>query len=201
MNMPNLNMNNVIDNLNGIIFVKDCNFKYVTANKAFLDLCEVSSRNDVIGIDDSDLITREHRAFYRKCDQQVLDSKSPVSVIEPLYKHGKEFVMRTTKKPLFDEDNKLNGILAQAVIVKVKSDSSQFMSDYSDILPSLTKRQYDCLYHYFKGSSLKQIGELLNLSPKTVSNYLEIIKNKLNCHSRCDLVKKALQLGMFVNEL
>lgn len=38
--------------------------------------------------------------------------------------------------------------------------------------------------------------EILNLSPKTIANYLEIIRNKLNCTSRYELMNKAMALGM-----
>jgi two-component system response regulator NreC len=42
-----------------------------------------------------------------------------------------------------------------------------------------------------QGSNNQQIGESLGLSPKTIARHRERIMNKLNMHSRTELVKFA----------
>lgn len=47
----------------------------------------------------------------------------------------------------------------------------------------------------------KEIAKTLKISPRTVEYYLEEIKIKLNCHSRSDLIAKALQMNFIRNRL
>jgi len=46
------------------------------------------------------------------------------------------------------------------------------------------------------GSNNHEIGSLLNLSPKTIARHRERIMNKLNMHSRTELVKFAIRTGL-----
>jgi len=57
----------------------------------------------------------------------------------------------------------------------------------------LTKRELDCLRHLMEGKSGKQIGKLLNISPRTVETHLNRLKTKFNCRTRLEIVGK-LQL-------
>jgi len=42
----------------------------------------------------------------------------------------------------------------------------------------------------------QQIGKQLGLSPKTIARHRERIMNKLNMHSRTELVKFAIRTGL-----
>ena len=67
--------------------------------------------------------------------------------------------------------------------------------------PTLTERQLDCLYGLVTGMTAKQIAEMLSLSSRTVEGYLEILKNKLNCKDRAELVSAALQMPAIKDRL
>jgi LuxR family quorum-sensing system transcriptional regulator SolR len=54
----------------------------------------------------------------------------------------------------------------------------------------LSDRQLDCAYLLLKGMSYKQIGSVLNLSPRTVETHLAYLKTKLNCHNKTELIIK-----------
>jgi DNA-binding CsgD family transcriptional regulator len=45
--------------------------------------------------------------------------------------------------------------------------------------------------------TMKQIAYELGLSPKTVEHYLETVKLKLKCHTRQELIEKALAIGLW----
>ena len=47
-----------------------------------------------------------------------------------------------------------------------------------------------------EGWNNQQIGEKLELSPKTIARHRERIMNKLNMHSRTELVKFAIRTGL-----
>ena len=64
----------------------------------------------------------------------------------------------------------------------------------SDGLPHLrlSNREYEVMIHLAKGKSLKEIGEILLLSEKTISTYRSRIMEKMNMKSNAELVKYAL---------
>jgi len=60
---------------------------------------------------------------------------------------------------------------------------------------SLSRRERDCLRLLIHGHSAKDSAMELHLSPRTVESYLENIKNKLNCHSKRELLSTAAELA------
>ena len=63
-------------------------------------------------------------------------------------------------------------------------------------LDNLTDREQEVLTHLAEGASNNEIGEILSISPKTVSRHRENIMNKLDLHNRSDLVKYAIRKGI-----
>ncbi len=65
----------------------------------------------------------------------------------------------------------------------------------NNTLQELTPRQKEVLVLLGEGESNKEIGHRLNISPNTVARHRENIMQKLNLHSRTDLVKYAIRKG------
>lgn len=63
-------------------------------------------------------------------------------------------------------------------------------------LDGLTAREQEVLTQLAEGGTNAEIGELLNISPKTVARHRENIMRKLNLHSRSELVKYAIRKGI-----
>ncbi len=63
-------------------------------------------------------------------------------------------------------------------------------------LDALTLREREVLELVAEGNTTPRIGEILNLSPKTISRHRERIMNKLNMHSTAELVKFAIRTGL-----
>jgi two-component system response regulator NreC len=63
-------------------------------------------------------------------------------------------------------------------------------------LEVLSHRERQVLELVAEGSNNHEIGKLLNLSPKTIARHRERIMNKLNMHSRTELVKFAIRTGL-----
>jgi two-component system response regulator NreC len=63
-------------------------------------------------------------------------------------------------------------------------------------LEVLSKRERQVLEMVAEGLTTPEIGEKLELSPKTVSRHRERIMDKLNLHSCADLVKFAVRTGL-----
>jgi two-component system response regulator NreC len=64
------------------------------------------------------------------------------------------------------------------------------------LLNGLTERELEVLGHLADGASNQEIGETLEISPKTVARHRENIMRKLNLHSRTELVKYAIRKGI-----
>ena len=65
-----------------------------------------------------------------------------------------------------------------------------------DYLNGLTSREQEVLVQLAEGESNAEIGDTLNISPKTVARHRENIMAKLNLHSRTELVKYAIRKGI-----
>ncbi len=63
-------------------------------------------------------------------------------------------------------------------------------------LDGLTSRELEVLAYLAEGAGNDEIAELLNISPKTVARHRENIMDKLNLHTRIELVKYAIRKGI-----
>jgi DNA-binding CsgD family transcriptional regulator len=90
----------------------------------------------------------------------------------------------------------------QNLIVQHMKNKHQFLDEIKEILPhnveqsinietnlaSFPAQQLKCLNLLIKGKSSKQIAYILNLSQRTVENYLQIIRRKMNCRNQLELI-------------
>lgn len=59
----------------------------------------------------------------------------------------------------------------------------------------LKDREFEVMVLYANGCTEKQIAEMLNRSPNTVSTYLQIIRDKTACHDKRDLHRYVVNNG------
>jgi DNA-binding CsgD family transcriptional regulator len=59
----------------------------------------------------------------------------------------------------------------------------------------LTERQAVCMFFILRGKTMKEIANLLHLSPRTIEHHFEQIKVKLGCFNKNDLVEKGILEG------
>lgn len=64
------------------------------------------------------------------------------------------------------------------------------------MLNGLTPREREVLTHLAEGKTNPEMGEELSISPKTVARHRENIMQKLNLHSRAELVRYAIRKGI-----
>lgn len=57
----------------------------------------------------------------------------------------------------------------------------------------LTQRQFDVLKYLILGYTAKKIGLALDISYRTVENYVETLKLKLCCNTKSELIEKAIK--------
>ena len=67
---------------------------------------------------------------------------------------------------------------------------------HSQTLNGLTSREQEVLAYLADGATNMEIAEILSISHKTVARHRENIMQKLNLHSRTELVKYAIRKGI-----
>jgi two-component system response regulator NreC len=75
----------------------------------------------------------------------------------------------------------------------VRTDSEEMHLVGLDVLSQRERQVLELVAH---GSNNQQIGQELELSPKTIARHRERIMHKLNMHSRTELVKFAIRTGL-----
>ncbi len=197
----------VLQNLSCTVFAKDSQGKYIEANDVLAKNIGLAKPEDVIGLTDRDIhtFTESESLNLQLNDKKVMRIENTTLFIEPVtLVKNREVVLISQKAPLLTRKNKIAGIMGFSFIIN----KNEFYSDPSQkITPTLEKnklnshqlsaRQLDCLYYLTQGMTAKQIAATLNLSHRTVESYLVTIKNKLNCHSRFELVNRAMQMNLF----
>ncbi len=93
-------------------------------------------------------------------------------------------VYNTRENTLIDDhDNVENDITVPQVM--------HILHDNKDI--TLSKRQKECLLLILKGKTAKEIAKDLNLSYRTVEQYTNFLKVKLECQNRRELIERMIK--------
>lgn len=194
------------------IFWKDLNGFYLGTNDCMAETAKLSSKENIIGKDDYDLIWNNGAAIYKKNDAFVIKTKQTLQCKETATLHDKTLHGFTIKTPLYNQNNKILGVFGITCFLnndnfistlnnlkthglpiknKTHADSKNNAYKYHD----LSQRQSECLYHLVRGKTAKQIAKILNLSYRTVEDYFETLKLKFNCHNKPELIAKAIDMG------
>jgi len=202
-----------IDHISHIIFWKDKNSIFLGCNKAFAKEAGLSSPKEIIGRTDYDLPWKEEGKAYREDDNLIISTEKPKLYFEETQttKQGKEITLLTSKFPLYDDKNKLSGILGiYTDITKTKQTEIEpkiFNKNKLDLKTRKAKKFYlfddkktyftlteaKCAYFLLKGNTYKEIASHLNSSPRTVEAHIEHMKQKVHCYSKSKLIESILQ--------
>jgi len=206
-------LEHILENTSASTYWKDREGKYLGANEVFARSADLSSAQDAIGNTDLDLIWGEQEALnMQQNDSKVFRSGKSAITIESAtsYADRKLRYYLNYKTSLLSKTGKSIGVFGTCYILDGTQATSNdiekagFSSDLvmlnnlqsqaDDTNYNLTQRQLDCLYYLTKGFSIKQIGKVLFLSPRTVEHYFETIKEKLKCETRVELIEKGFKM-------
>lgn len=101
----------IVDSIKDCIFVKDLNGKYVYANNSFLKTFDLK-KSDLCSIKDSEFINFDKTNDIRLDDKEILQTLKVIIKKEVIYLNsGLKLVLEITKSPIYDENEKLFGII------------------------------------------------------------------------------------------
>lgn len=176
----------------GFMGWKDLNLVYLGCNFNLATQLELGHPSNIVGLTDRDLIdySKKTYAFHRHNDLLALSGKTVQCIHQSTSLYGgKEFII--LKKPLFNNENKIIGLIYHCTPFPVPVDPMQSMRH----LYKLSAREIDCLSCVLKGKTLKETAVILKLSKRTVESYFENIKNKFGCKNKTELLIQAFKSG------
>lgn len=146
--------------------------------------------------------TRRIRANRPECQILILTVHAQERYLFPVLKAGAAgYVLKSTV-----DTELLDAIrtVAQGSAFLYPSATKMLLEDYlgqlqhssQDAYESLSEREREVLKFLALGHTAKEVADKLSLSPKTVETYRTRIMEKLNLHSRADLVQYALARGL-----
>ena len=73
---------------------------------------------------------------------------------------------------------------------------TQLQNRRQDALLSVTEKEMEFLRHNCSDHSIKEIAEMMKVSPRTLDGYKDSLFTKLNIHSRTGLAIFAARIGI-----
>lgn len=197
---------NVFDKLVGVITEKDLNSTIIECNNNILAYAKANSKDDIIGKTDHELPWHEFADLYRAHEEDAIAGKHYSAIMPIKIYNGDIKLFLHTKVSNLDENGKVKSILcraveiinpnmyklAQAISVQTNADEDTLYIGKNTDEYKLSKRQEETLFLLIRGKSAKSIARILNISPRTVEYYIEIIKHKFHCHSKQALIDKVI---------
>jgi DNA-binding CsgD family transcriptional regulator len=175
-------------------WIKDINGKFILCNDEMAQDVGFYKGEQLIGLTDFDLCWTDMAKQYKRNDDEVIIKQYPKTYCETVSCVQKKlYQCYSYKSPLIGKTKKIIGTIGNALLVPLQDLKNHSLSNTS-FEYGLSKRQLECLLYLVKGMTSKEIANVLNLSFRTVQCYLEILKDKLNCISRSELIRKALTI-------
>lgn len=215
MTIYSINTANMLD-LPCLVYCKNEKGKYFEANNYLSRTAGLNKGEDIIGLTDFDLCWKKNEATsYQLGDIKVMSNKKAHTFLENITDFDqKTHPIITCKVPLTNHRDKVIGVLGLTYLLDhtdllleqliIKKSPIEIISSVSQNKRSgcskqknhgLSKRQVDCIILLTKGMTSKMIAEELNLSKRTIDHYIEMLKIKLKCASKSELVEKALKFS------
>lgn len=199
---------------NLMMWEKNKNSLFKSANLMACRLLGLKKPNDICGLSDYDLPCRaaELAEVWQQDDKQVMFTARGMEFFEIVHSQTSFNLLLVTKMPQLDRQKNLIGTYGYAmdvtkkyseisgILTKGVNQKKNSLFQYSYIIGqkpgfNLTGRQSECLFFTLRGKTCKEIGKILNLSPRTIECHMEDLKAKFICKTRNELIDKAISQG------
>lgn len=206
----------------GSAYWKDKAGKYLSANEHFIRQAGFTSQQELQGMSHQDQVWNEVASTMIVNDNKVVNQQQTSLFIEHckiIDPHNSSHLINVDcisyKSPLLNRLGKIIGVFGLSYTINTALDQVQLFKELNLIageeaatkikkllapkhpgISQLSHRELTCFKGVIQGMTIKQIAKSLSLSPRTIEQYVEGVKNKLGCHSRSELVEKAFELGL-----
>ncbi|KAF3996847.1 helix-turn-helix transcriptional regulator [Glaciimonas immobilis] len=209
----------IFDKMPGCWGCKDQNSKFLYVNEAYARLIGLNNNIDIVGCSDFDLPCGASRCagLFQRQDQEVISSAKSLRVLDIHPRsEGEWSAYIFTKMPMRDEEGRICGIIfhgenitsvrnleLEAFLTSVRGNQrgcdllkqeSYFIKQERGSI-KLTCRESEVLFFLMRGNTAKMTSSILNISRRTVEQYVTYLKAKFAVVSKYELLDRAIELG------
>ncbi len=150
--------------------------------------------------------------IYKLQNKRVIDERTTLKILDiHPYRNDEIKIIYTNKSPLIDKNNNAIATIFQGFEMShldpylisriINNDKKYFDKDSlnhrnyiitNSFFSQLTDRENECLYYLVRGKTATQIASIMLISNRTVEKHISNIKLKLHCHTKSDLIEKAM---------
>lgn len=190
------------------VYWKDIRGVYLGCNDVMAEIVSAQSRNSIIGLDDATLVGDEAATQYIDNDNKVIINERPQIIEEFIVtSSGKIIKGLSTKAPLYDSNGTLVGLWGISYLSNEQELTCLHNRDHQNLITppkflqdrlkpahmKLSDRELQCLQLLANGFTAKAIGDVLQLSRRTIETYIENAKAKLGCNNKAELIMSAIR--------
>ena len=195
------------------------NEQLIGCNQKFADFVGLNCSEDIIGLTGYDFFEPELVELLRNYESKAIEQKRTVEINDEVYYKKTGFTaIDVTIAPILNEKGEVASVIYYGTPIIMLSDkpwkqaidlinqdnmfkllrNPKYFVRLGDKQVKLTKREAECALYLLKGLTSKEIAREMDLVPRTVDNYIESIKTKLDCLSRSELAA-SLMNGNFID--
>ena len=115
-------MQEIIDNIPSIVYIKDLEGRYIVVNKKLSEILEKPA-SEIVGKRDSELYANQKQMGYKYADEQVIESRSMVKMEDTLIRNGRKEYYWVIKFPLLDKDGNVQNICGLATDITERKEN------------------------------------------------------------------------------
>jgi DNA-binding CsgD family transcriptional regulator len=189
------------------VYFLDLDGKTILINEEGAKICGFSSSKQAIGKSLLDVSKKENASLLmNNCYDVMHTQKRKIFDESNLRQDGVSMQFLSVKIPWYDTNNLIVGILGASIVVG-KHSLSQSLSlltelglfnqdsaneiNINDV--KLSEREMQCLQFTVKGYTAKKIAKELNISHRTIEEYLNNIRIKVGVNSKSELIEMTMQ--------
>jgi len=175
------------------LWSKDTKGKFLSCNEAMVQDNGLTKESDIIGLTDFDLYWGKHATALRENDKRIMSVRKsylyeePVKIVDHI-----GIICHSYKAPLFSNTKKILGTTGVGFVFiderKEANHSCYRAVENNAIFQTFSFQEKQCLKYLLHGKTNKEIAKLLNLSPRTVEEYVNRLKLKSGCQYKRELI-------------
>jgi two-component system, NtrC family, sensor kinase len=134
----------VLDNSPALVYIKDCDGRFLLINRRFEQMARVS-RRQTIGKTDGDLLPAEFAARMRANDQQVIEARAPLEFEEVAPQEDGPHTFLSVKFPLFDREGVPYAVCGISTDITPRQRAEVALREQSEVLRSILDNMADAV--------------------------------------------------------
>ena len=138
----------IIENQQGLLWLKDINGKFLAVNKHFATSCNISDSELIIGKTDFDIWPEELAAKYTADDNKVIESKESYRIEELISEKGKNKWYETFKAPIIDKNGIVIGTTGYALDITDRKNNEEKIREKDLEFRKLSANVPDLIYQF-----------------------------------------------------